>query len=237
MQAFFAGMGVLAIYYIICASTAFICRRFLRIPDEVFRKILHGILLGSLLVWTVQFEQWYLAALSALAFAVAVYPLLKAAERWKGYSHFVTERSKGELKQSLIVVFVMYAAVVMVCWGLLDEKLLALCSIYAWGFGDAAAALIGKRYGRHTLQGKHIEGRKSVEGTLAMFVTSFVCVLAILILRGGMTWYGYLITAFVTGLVSAAVELFTMRGMDTITCPLAAMSVLLPLVHFLGGGL
>lgn len=237
MQAFFVGLCVLAIYFIICASTAFICRRFLRIPDEVFRKILHGILLGSLLVWTVQFDQWYLAALSALAFAAAVYPLLKAAERWKGYSRFVTERSRGELKQSLIVVFVMYAAVVTVCWGWLNEKLLALCSIYAWGFGDAAAALVGKRYGRHTLQGKHIEGRKSAEGTLAMFAVSFVCVLIILILRGGMAWHGCLIAAVATALVSAAVELFTMRGMDTITCPLAAMAVLLPLVHFLGGGL
>ena len=237
MQAFFAGLGVLAIYFIVCASTAFICRRFLRIPDEVFRKILHGILLGSLLVWTVQFDRWYLAALSALSFAAAVYPLLKAAERWKGYSHFVTERSSGELKQSLIVVFVMYAIIVTVCWGWLNEKLLALCSIYAWGFGDAAAALIGKRYGRHKLEGKHIEGRKSAEGTLAMFTVSFACVLIILILRGGMAWHEYLITAFVTALVSSAVELYTMRGMDTITCPLAAMAVLLPLVHLLGGGL
>ena len=237
MQAFFAGLGVLAIYFIVCASTAFICRRFLRIPDEVFRKILHGILLGSLLVWTVQFDRWYLAALSALSFAAAVYPLLKAAERGKGYSHFVTERSSGELKQSLIVVFVMYAIIVTVCWGWLNEKLLALCSIYAWGFGDAAAALIGKRYGRHKLEGKHIEGRKSAEGTLAMFTVSFACVLIILILRGGMAWHEYLITAFVTALVSSAVELYTMRGMDTITCPLAAMAVLLPLVHLLGGGL
>ena len=237
MQAFFAGLGVLAIYFVVCASIAFICRRFLRIPDEVFRKILHGILLGSLLVWTVQFDQWYLAALSALAFAAAVYPLLKLAERWKGYSKFVTERSGGELKHSLIVVFVMYAAVVTVCWGWLNEKLLALCSIYAWGIGDAAAALIGKRFGRHALEGKHIEGRKSLEGTLAMFLTSFVCVLAILLLRGGMAWYACVLAAVVTAAVSAVVELYTMHGMDTITCPLAAMAVLLPLVHWLGGGI
>lgn len=237
MQTLFAGMGVLAIYFLVCASTAFLCRRFIRIPDELFRKILHFILLGSLLVWTLHFDAWYMAAASALIFAAAVYPLLKLAERWKGYSKFVTERSGGELKHSLIVVFVMYATVVAVCWGWLDEKLLALCSIYAWGIGDAAAALIGKRFGRHMLQGKHIEGRKSLEGTLAMFASSFLCVTAILLLRGGMAWYACLLTAAVTAAVSAAVELFTMRGMDTITCPLAAMAMLLPLVRIFEGGI
>ena len=37
--------------------------------------------------------------------------------------------------------------------------------------------------------------------------------------------------------VSALVELYTPNGMDTFTCPMAAMAVLLPLVALFGGSL
>lgn len=76
-------------------------RRLIRIPDELFRKLLHCILLGSLLVYVQGFAVWYHAALSCLLFA----------------------------------------------------------AVYAWGFGDASAALIGKRV-KHNV---YAETREEVE--------------------------------------------------------------------------
>lgn len=232
-----AGLGAIVMYYAVLASLAVLLRRFTRIPKEPFRKLLHCILLGSLFIWTIGFDTWWLSALSALGFAAAVYPLLALLERINGFSSFMTERRAGELKNSLLLVFVMYAAVVTLCWGVMGERMVALCAIYAWGFGDAAAALVGKRFGRHKITGGHIEGSKSAEGTAAMFAVSFMSVLALLILRGGMTWLGCAVTALVTAAVSALVELFSLKGRDTITCPLAAMGVLLPMIHLFGGGL
>lgn len=230
------GFGVVIIYFVIAASFALLVRRFTRVNDEVFRKGLHCILLGSLLVWVLMFTTWWHAALTALIFAAAVYPILCLAERIKGFSEFITERNHGELKRSLLIVFFMFAVVICVCWGWLGDKLLVLASVYAWGFGDAAAALLGKRFGRHTLAGKHIEGHKSVEGSLAMFVVSFICVCTILLLRGGLPVYGYIVISMVTAAASATVELFSLNGTDTLTCPLAAMATMLPLVYWLGGG-
>jgi len=235
MQELWSGVSDILLYFLIWVLIAFCIRKFTKIPDEPFRKFLHFILLGSLLVWTFAFDKWWLAAITSILFAIAVFPLLKLAEKIKGFSKFLTERKSGELKFSLLVVFLMYAIIVSVCWGIFNDKLLALCSIYAWGVGDAAAALIGKRFGRHGLTGKHIEGRKSVEGTLAMFCCSLICVLVVLLLRGGLAWYAYLIIALLTAAASAAVELFTKGGMDTITCPLAAMTVLLFTIHLFGG--
>ncbi len=236
MGEFWMGTGCLLVYFVVCASVALIARRLVWIPNEVFRKTLHLILLGSLLIWVLCFRTWWIAALSAVLFEIVVYPILKIAERWTGYSELVTERKKGELKSSLIIVFTMFAIVISICWGWQNDKMLVLASVYAWGFGDAAAALIGKRFGKHPIEGKHIEGRKSVEGTSAMFLVSLVCVSFILILRGGLTWQAVLLTAVVTAAVSAVVELFSLSGNDTITCPLAAMAVMLPLLHLLGGG-
>lgn len=235
MAAFWTGLGLVCVYFGIAASAAVLIRLFTPIHDEQFRKLLHLILLGSLPVWVHVYDLWWMAALSALLFAAVVYPILAAAEHLQGYSQLLTERKSGELKTSLLIVFTMFAVVITVCWGLLDDQLLAVASVFAWGFGDAAAALVGKRFGRHKLRGKHIEGTKSVEGTAAMFAVSLLSVLIVLLLRGGMSVFGCVVTAYLTASVCAVVELYSLHGNDTITCPLAAMAVLIPLTALFGG--
>lgn len=215
--------------------TALLIRRFTHIKDELFRKMLHMILIIAMMFWPYVFEHWYAAALTSLVFIILFYSLFAILGRFIEFSEFMTERKEGEFRTSIVLVFTMYTVVVAVCWGWCGERLLTIATVSAWGFGDAAAALIGKRFGRHFIEGKHIEGRKSAEGSLAMFCTSFVCVLAVLLIRGGMAWYGYLLTALVTAFVTAVVELYSLHGSDTITCPFAAMAVILPLVRLFGG--
>ena len=235
MQELINGFGNIAIYFIICATVALLLRFMIKIPNEIFRKLLHFILLGSLLVFVFGFATWYAAVSASLIFAAVVYPILWLCEKFKAYSEITTERKKGELKTSLLLVFGMFALVMAVCWGLLDDKQLVLASVYAWGFGDAFAALIGKRFGKHKIEWKHINGKKSWEGTIAMFWVSFISVMIILVLRGGLGMADYMIISVMTAFISAAVELYTPNGMDTVTCPLAAMAVLLPLIWLLGG--
>ena len=235
MQDVISAIVSILIYFIVCATSAILLRVLTKIEDEVFRKLLHMILLGSLFVWMEAFPTWQSAAASALIFAALVYPILWFAERFKGYSKLVTERKSGELKSSLLVVFFMYAVVVAICWGWFDDRMLALASIYAWGFGDAAAALVGKRFGKHKIGGKIIQGRKSFEGTTAMFIVSLISVFTILTLRGGLMWYETLVSSVVVAAVSAVVELYTLNGIDTITCPVAAMVVLIVLLRLVGG--
>lgn len=229
------GMGIVILYFIICVLTVFPIRIFTKIPDEIFRKLLHCVLLGSLTVWTLSFEHWWLVSLSSIGFAVLVYPILWIAERLKGYSHVVTERKSGELKSSLLIVFFMFALVVAFCWGAMGDKLLALACIYAWGFGDAVAALVGKQWGKHKITWKGTDGKKSVEGTMAMLIVSFFSVGILLGARGGLGWFGILLTSMITATVSALTELYTRNGLDTITCPMAAMAVMLPMLYLFGG--
>lgn len=229
------GIITVLLYFVICASTALIIKYFVNVPTEVFRKILHMILLGSLICWVFCFDKWWIAALSSLLFAIIVYPILSWAEHFKRYSSLLTERKGGEIKRSLLIVFTMFSAVISICWGIFDDKLLSLAGIFAWGFGDAAAALVGKKFGRHKLSGKHIEGTKSVEGTIAMFVVSFISVITVLTFRGNLPIYAYFVISFITAAVSAITELFTKNGNDTITCPFASTATLLLLLHIFGG--
>ncbi|MCQ1530484.1 diacylglycerol/polyprenol kinase family protein [Lutispora saccharofermentans] len=231
---FIKGYGILLGYFAVCASGALVLRRLVAVPAEVFRKILHIILLGSIFVWTYAFETWWVSAMAAMIFIAMVFPILVFAERIPGYSELLIERKSGEIKSSLVIVFSMFAVLICVCWGWIGEKYLVIASVFAWGLGDAAAALVGKRFGKHYIEGKLVEGRKSLEGTLAMFVVSFVSVMGVLLVNGSVEWYGYVPIAAATAAVCAVVELYTKGGMDTLTCPFAAAAILIPLVRLWG---
>ena len=183
----------------------------------------------------VSFPTWQITATVAIIFEVIVYPILILFERLKKYSEFTTERKKGELKHSLMLVYTMFAVVVAVCWGLFGDKYLAIASLYAWGIGDAAAALIGKNYGKHKIQVPHLDGKKSYEGTLAMYLVSCISVFTILMLRGGMPIMSCIIISLIVAAISAVVELYSKNGNDTVFCPLAVMVTMLPLVYLFGG--
>ncbi len=234
MFGFLARFGLLLGYFVLCASAALVLRRYVTMPKEVFRKILHIILLGSIFVLIYCFPTWQESAVASLAFATIVFPILTLIEHIPGYSELLVERKRGEIKSSLLVVFVMFTALICVCWGWLGEKHLVVASVLAWGLGDAAAALVGKRFGRHVIEGRLVEGRKSLEGTLAMYVVSFLTVIAVLIANRPMPWYGYVPVSAITAAACAVVELYTRNGMDTLTCPFAAAAVLIPLTHFWG---
>lgn len=235
MQELLTGIGAVILYFVIAASIALLARVLVKIPDELFRKILHCILLGSLIPFVFCFEKWWVSALAAVGFAVVVYPILAFFEQFNAYSSMTTERKKGELKKSLLLVFGMFAAVIGICWGLAGDRWLVLASVYAWGLGDAAAALIGKRFGKHKIHWKIADSHKSFEGTGAMFAVSFVSVLAVLILRGGLGWLPMMAVAAVTAAASAMAELCSKDGLDTVICPLCAMIVMLPMLALCGG--
>ncbi len=183
---FASGYIILLAYFAICASGALVLRRFIKVPKEVFRKILHMILLGSSFVLVYAFKTWLYSATAAILFMGMVFPLLSFAEKIPGYSGLLVERKKGEIKRSLIVVFFMLALLIWICIGIIGQRYLVIASVYAWGLGDAAAALIGKRFGKHFIEGKLVEGRKTVEGTAGMFVVAFFCVFVILIIKGSL---------------------------------------------------
>ena len=140
----------------------------------------------------------------------------------------------GEIKKSLIHVFVMFSIVITISWGLMGTKYIALAVIFAWGLGDAAAALVGKKHGKIHIEGKYIDGKKTLEGSFAMFLVSFFVIIIILLINTELSWYYNLIISITTAIVNSLVELHTKHGLDTITCPVSIILVLLPLLYLIG---
>ena len=233
MQELLHGVLIFALYLIPAAAITLTARRFLKIPDELFRKILHFILLGAYFPFLFAFDTWWISAGFAALLIVIFYPVLALAGRIPMFSSFVNERKKGEFKSSMILALLTVVFSISICWGLFGDKLLVLACVYAWGVGDAFAALAGKQFGKHKICLPFADPRKSWEGSAAMFLTSALSVLIILLARGGTGWGSCLLIALIAAAVTTYVELCTKGGLDTITCPAAAMAVILPLIHLL----
>ena len=229
------GAANLLVYFLTAASLALGCRFLCSIPDEVFRKTLHLILLGSYIPFLFSFSVWWKAVLLAILLEIAIYPILAFFERFQNYTAITTQRREGEFKQSLLLAFTMLSAAMTVCWGWMGDRYLVLVCMYAWGVGDVFAALVGKKFGRHKIRLKYADHRKSVEGSLAMFLTSALAVMVVLLFRGGMHPAGYVVIPAAAAGTAALVEMHTKGGYDTITCPSAAMVVTLPLMALFGG--
>lgn len=214
-------MGLFLAYFIFALLPVALLRLCFKVPFELMRKMLHLIATLSIFPLLYLFSTWHAAVLAACLFALIIYPVLKLIEKTALYRQYAVERSSGEFKHSLIIVMLSYAILIFIYWGILgpEWKYVAIVAVMAWGFGDAAAALVGKRFGRHHILHPWIEGSKTMEGTQAMFVTSGLAIFCTLFFFTHQPWFVSLAIALLVAPVCAAVELFSRRGLDTLTVP------------------
>ncbi|MCR5557617.1 MAG: phosphatidate cytidylyltransferase [Butyrivibrio sp.] len=192
-------------------------------PKEVFRKSLHMIGVAGVIVWFYTLDDWRQSITVTLAITVVIYPMLYLGSRIPGMTEFFNARKKGEYAKSFAALFLTYIMVAAVCWGYFNQRILGVASFMAWGPGDAAAALVGKRYGKHKIGRKKA---KTLEGSTAMFVLSLFNVLFVLYLSGLFSIPALILVSLITAIVTTITELKVLGGYDTLFCPLAAMTVL-----------
>lgn len=220
------------LYVLIAAAALIILNYTCKVPRELFRKLLHGIAFTSAIVIMYLSGDWAVTVIILVVFAIVVYPVLALLEHWPGFDALFVQRRTGEIKKSLLLLFLTHAVLVAFCWGLMDLPYIAVAAILMWGTGDAAAALVGKRFGKHHVHLPHADPKKTWEGTLGMMVTAFVIGTVSLLLTTTFPWYRCVLTALVVSPVAAYTELVSHNGNDTVSVPVANTIVLMA-IHFL----
>lgn len=220
--------GIYVGYIAILAATLLVVRFTTRVPDHIFRKLLHFVAFTSILPLVLCTEVWWIAVAVGILFLILIVVALHICENFAFYKILFVEKAKHEVLSSFIHLFVLMTILLAVFWGVLgaEHRYIAVAAIMAWGPGDGVAAIVGKTYGRHKLQGKRIEGVKSVEGSVGMAVTAFLCTLPVLLSMSGLPWYISLVFAAVLAPVASLTELFTKRGFDTVTVPFVSALIL-----------
>lgn len=206
-------------------------RRKKLLHGEVFRKFLHFIAIFLMSAWVYFSPTWQLSVNGIVLLLLLGYPTFIIMERTTWFDKFLAARKRGELAMSLLLVGAMFIIVTYVGREHFDSKLLTITSIYAWGPGDAAAALFGSKFGRHKIGPGKV---KSLEGTLAMFVVSFACVAIMLGVFSDISMGIVLLTSALTAIGAAISELYSKNGNDTIICPLVSMAILVAVLYSTG---
>ena len=221
--------GALAAFVIPCLGVLFLLWAWLRPPSFVFRKLLHIAAFTGVSLMILAANSWAAAALTSGLLALILCPILTAAEKKPWFAGMIAQKSPGEVKKSMLLLFIMFTAVIAVAWGVFGEAALAAAAILMWGAGDAAAALVGIPWGRHKVHCRFTDGKKSWEGSSAMLVTAFLAGLPVLKLGQGLGWPMALLWAGAGALVGTVTELFSPSEYDTVTVPVIILAVLLVL--------
>ncbi len=231
------GAGILLGYYLLFAALLpTLLKTRLGVPTELVRKVQHVIYSLSIFLLLELFSTWYIAIAAAFSLVIIGYPFLLILEKTAWYRRTFVDRTKkgGELRKQLIYVQLSFALLIAIFWGFFgfDWRYIIAVAIMAWGFGDAAAALIGKTFGRRKIFHYLIDVGKTYEGTLAMAVFAALAIFFTLIGYGGQSWYVSLAVALLVAPLCGIIELFSRKGSDTLTVPLSAAFSIMPLIYF-----
>lgn len=218
MLALLKGIVLYHLYWGVTAGIVVGGGKVLKLPEELYRKLVHLCAVFSIFPAVLTVPTWQQAALICLLFMV---------EAWFGAKHTnleknvgVHERQQGEQQKSMLLLMSTYIFLIAVGWGYFHQKWIPILSVVAWGVGDACAALIGKKFGKHKIYGK-----KSLEGSMAMFTVSFLSVTAFYRYHSALSeWWLIALVAFWVALFSTIAELISKSGTDTFFCPASALA-------------
>ncbi len=102
---------------------------------------------------------------------------------------------------------------------LINEYLISVAGIIIAIFSDAAASLVGRKFGKHKLVFSERTG-KSYEGLIGGFITAFLCPLPILL--WGYDLYTSIILALIGAIVVSIIDIITPTLTDNILNPICA---------------
>jgi dolichol kinase len=204
-------IGVLFVYFYVALLLIFTEKIISKRYPVVSRKVLH-ILTGNIAFILPIFEtKEVMAFLAAGPFILFTY-LMSPYSPLKKFRGKTSEAGHG-------LGLVYYA----ITWTILaylffDEKVIIAIGILAMSYGDGLASMIGIRFGKHKYQ--FFGDIKSFEGSLAMFVFTFVLLLVAMVFYGFLE-FSFEVFMFLFGIAGCAtvVEGVTPRGLDNLSVP------------------
>jgi phytol kinase len=194
-------------------------RKALTLPVEFTRKVVH-IGVG---MWA-----WGTAALFTNKWFAIICPAAFILLNYISYKRGLFLAIESNDKSNLGTVYFPISFVVLIILLFDVNKTMFIASLMPLTWGDSFAAIIGKRYGRHHYA--VLGNKRSLEGSMAMLVMSFISVL-IPLLAGERfqlspdTWLVVLWAALVA-LAATLVEAVTPNGLDNLLVPLVTVLAL-----------
>lgn len=185
-------------------------------PTEFTRKVIH-IAAGSWVIAIIYiFDHWWWGVVPTASFVVLNYIFYR-------FTIFKAMDSRGSTPGT--VYFALSITILLLLlWPRGQERVVA-AGIMPMTWGDAFAALIGVRWGRHRYE--MLGSRRSWEGSGAMFLFSLASTFVVLLLVGlFLSPADALFYSFLVALGATLVEAFSPWGLDNISVPFFSTGLL-----------
>jgi len=181
---------------------------------EFTRKLIH-ISVGMWAFGTVLlFRHWYFAIISPLSFVLLNY-ISYRGEIFKS----VETGEQGNL--GTVYFPISFAIIICLLW---ERPNLLVASLMPMTWGDALAAVLGRRYGQRKYS--VLGSTRSVEGSLAMFLFSWLSISLALLLLPPLGWQTSLLYALAVAVFATLVEALSPWHIDNLTVPLLSAALL-----------
>lgn len=196
-------------------------RLLLKVRADYTRKLVH--IGAGMWVWGEYFlfDTWWAAMIPFASFIVLNYISYR--------TRLVRSVETGEGAGT--VYFALSVTLLTILWPL-GLAYAAIGGVMAMTWGDAAAALVGRAFGRHRylVYRAAIGSLRSLEGSLAMFVLSFVSIGVTLLLFAASYSVNSLLTitgfALLAAICASIIEAVTPFGLDNISVPILTAGIL-----------
>ncbi len=188
-------------------------RRGFGLSVDFTRKFVHvgvGMIAFALVFF---FSDWYWAIIPPLVFILV---------NWVSYRrHVFRGIETGDSGQLGTIYFpISFSLLIPLLW---HQPALLVASLMPLTWGDAFAAALGSRYGRHPY--RFFGQRRTIEGSLAMFVFSGVATSLALVVFG-IPAETALVLALGASVAATLVEAVSPFGMDNLSVPIVSALVL-----------
>lgn len=190
---------------------------------QIARRLFHmgnGVAVATL-YWLSFSHQQMIHALGTIACLLYVFEQIRIgypekAQKFLPMTKFII-RAEEQLKESAMVPYAFAVLLTIITF----PKPIALVAIYTLAIADPLSAIIGIKYGN-----KRIVPHKSLEGSAAFFVSTFLITLGVLSVYTGGVSFGIFMVTFVVALVSSTFEMLPLKLDDNLTIPLFTAFVL-----------
>lgn len=209
--------GVLAFLGFLFLVEKRIRTRFTLSPESS-RKFIHagiGVVTATFPFYFI--DNWPVVILTFLSIISLLYVRLFLKNTLGSALHSVSRMSIGEF---------VFPIGVLACWLIShNNSLFYSISILVLTFADAIAALIGVKYGRIKYSTK--EGFKSWEGSLAFFITAFLCINIPLTIGSQIGIFEGVLISIMVAFIVMLLEAFSWRGLDNLFIPITTIFLLI----------
>ncbi len=200
-------ISILFVFFIIGLSS--LLTKFNMLSNEGSRKFIHVGVSNWWIIAMIFFNSNIYAAIVPALFVIINYisykkQVFKAMER---------DGSKNDLGTVYFALSLLILA--LITFKNSEFSYIGALGILTMGYGDGFAAIVGIKYGKHKF--KVLGNSKSLEGSVTMFLFSFMVSLSVLYIFNPIN---IILFSLILALISTILEAFSPYGLDNLTVPL-----------------